>query len=524
MKKGVGTLLLAIAGLIGGISVLLLSTTFAQPVNSEYIGENQLVILETAQEAENFLLYLDYSAKFAFQKSYNEYIANLTTECGSFLGYSLFNNQDKDCFPTNPKISMIKNVKKNLPLYLEKYPMGKPPNYYIDFLTQDDEYYMVAYADDDLRISLGQAVHVQKYLGETKNKLTGAATVTVEDTSKRDIAGIYEITPNTKVKIFDFPDYFSTLQKQVQIMISDCSGNSNSDNCIQEKMSYFKFTPGCDITEKDVYYEIVHNYELIQDSSDDDCVYSFDLPHTYLKFDDKRISIEVLDANTKTRFKFQNEALDVETKKLKKVKAFNIDIDYKTKRVDKIIADGVNMGSSFKIYKKDNKLIFLPKDEYLKFKTSRYSKKCKVKKDKYKMCAKDELKNKYKFAITLADIAPPKIRDVKAFATPDVKKSITIEFSPSQVADLHHYVVYYYPIDFNVDDVKFDKVSNRHSNILKKEFQTGELIEVGDKVQYLLTDRIEENKQYNLVVSAIDDAGQQIEDLSSLDVVKPSLI
>jgi len=91
------------------------------------LGKVQLEILETYQEAEKALLYIDLSAKYSAYKT----IHNLARvggsfndlECGKNNDFTLWNNQDKDCFPENKAIysEFTTNFNSNLNKYLEKY-------------------------------------------------------------------------------------------------------------------------------------------------------------------------------------------------------------------------------------------------------------------------------------------------------------------------------------------------------------------------------------------------------------------
>lgn len=142
-KKGQVLLYGVFAGLIAAVLVSIFSN--ASGKNFDVIGTSSLILLETANNAEKTLFYIDQSAKYSLQQSVydlaqnggvaevetSDFGASADYECGKFndayVWYELINSgQDyakKACFDEN---SANKNLKylfnKNLNQYLQNHP------------------------------------------------------------------------------------------------------------------------------------------------------------------------------------------------------------------------------------------------------------------------------------------------------------------------------------------------------------------------------------------------------------------
>jgi len=114
------------------IAYLFFITTFNSHAESQPKDfTKQLEILETYQQGEKILLYIDLSAKYSAYKT----IHNLAKNGGSFddLGCGkssdliLWNSQDKECFPTKKSLyrTFSKDFNLNLDEYLKKYEEPK---------------------------------------------------------------------------------------------------------------------------------------------------------------------------------------------------------------------------------------------------------------------------------------------------------------------------------------------------------------------------------------------------------------
>lgn len=92
---------------------------------SKYIGEHQLALLKTAQDAEQFLLYLDQSAKFSAEQSlytlakgggYSD-----KSGCSEYLGYTSWLSKESKCYPFEIEEQLSKEINDNLYSYLYSY-------------------------------------------------------------------------------------------------------------------------------------------------------------------------------------------------------------------------------------------------------------------------------------------------------------------------------------------------------------------------------------------------------------------
>ncbi len=159
-KKGGMTLIIVVLSVMAALAILLIASPKHQ-VQSSYIGEIQLAVLDTVQKSENILLYFDVAAKFAFEESLIELYQQ--SDCGKIDGFNKLNN----CFPNNIKQKMSILVSKKFNQYLKNYPIASPPNYHIDFVyDSENQLNMIAIAQDDLRFPLGKPLNLMKYLSE----------------------------------------------------------------------------------------------------------------------------------------------------------------------------------------------------------------------------------------------------------------------------------------------------------------------------------------------------------------------
>ncbi len=99
------------------ISLTALYFVFLNKYNSYQLkmGQRQVTLIAAEQNAEKSLLYLDCSAWLSGQQAYYDALrANGRKE--SFLGYSIWNHENKDNYPTENSIKeeFIVNMKKNL--------------------------------------------------------------------------------------------------------------------------------------------------------------------------------------------------------------------------------------------------------------------------------------------------------------------------------------------------------------------------------------------------------------------------
>ncbi len=138
-KKGYVFIMLVVLFFFFALGMILLSKYRDAAIRQQpkFIGEDQLAIMKTSQDAEKMLLYIDQSAKYAVSQSLIELAENggyfNNPKCGSYEGYNIWYNGE-ECYP-HDTISgeLALYVNKNLEPYLAVYPAIPPNNYDISF-------------------------------------------------------------------------------------------------------------------------------------------------------------------------------------------------------------------------------------------------------------------------------------------------------------------------------------------------------------------------------------------------------
>lgn len=128
--------------------VVILTTAFfalrkKQDPSDRFIGERQYGLINTYQEGEKALFYIDQSAKYSAQQAIYELGqrgGHENPNCGNYSGYSLWNTETKkidECFP-NYKENFKSVFNKNLNSYLTKHPDVKIPKNNYNFLLKNE--------------------------------------------------------------------------------------------------------------------------------------------------------------------------------------------------------------------------------------------------------------------------------------------------------------------------------------------------------------------------------------------------
>ncbi len=112
-------------------------------------GKEQFSIIKAAQKAENDLLYIDQSAKYAASESVINLASNggfypsltfLPPICGQYQQYYVWNRKstrDDDCYPDYER-TFKKSLAANLAKYFSVYPITPiPPEYEFSFINKD---------------------------------------------------------------------------------------------------------------------------------------------------------------------------------------------------------------------------------------------------------------------------------------------------------------------------------------------------------------------------------------------------
>jgi hypothetical protein len=87
--------------------------------NYERIGNLQISTIQTYQTAEKTLFIIDQSAKYTSFKTVHELaenggLYNVASNCGDYLGYSIWYDKDKECYPKNTEDEFMMTYDSNL--------------------------------------------------------------------------------------------------------------------------------------------------------------------------------------------------------------------------------------------------------------------------------------------------------------------------------------------------------------------------------------------------------------------------
>ena len=132
-KKGI-LLYITVFGLVIAFAILF-TMAYTRKGPELYKGEQELKLLQVYQDAENALVYVDQSAKYATHKSIPELAEKggfYAPVCGTYKEYNIWKN---NCFPDYKK-SIAQIINQNLNPYLVVYAEQKlpPDNYDITIL------------------------------------------------------------------------------------------------------------------------------------------------------------------------------------------------------------------------------------------------------------------------------------------------------------------------------------------------------------------------------------------------------
>ncbi len=161
-KKGAIVLWLSALGIIIALLGFFALFISAKPAIS-YVGETEIELLKTYQQAEKALFYIDQSAKLAAYQSVYDFgqRGGFSSEpkCGNYSGYNLWSNATKgleECWPEDINESFKNRLGKNLDSYLGLYDELYLPkeNYNFDL---HDNLEIIGIAKKDIKISSATA-------------------------------------------------------------------------------------------------------------------------------------------------------------------------------------------------------------------------------------------------------------------------------------------------------------------------------------------------------------------------------
>ncbi len=176
--------------------------------SNEAIGLGQINILKTYQKAEKILLYVDESAKISTKQAIyglgQKGGYHTTSECGSYLGYNIWNTKDEKCYP-NFKENIKLLVNDNLNKYLESYP--DEPNQKIPKTYE-------------------LSIHNNNLIGTSLENIE--INITKEGPSK-GLAGIYSIKPSFNINLNYNLEQYNTIIDNVKDLITLCEGKQKDE-------------------------------------------------------------------------------------------------------------------------------------------------------------------------------------------------------------------------------------------------------------------------------------------------------
>lgn len=113
------------------------------------LGETQMNMLETYQEAEKSLFFIDQSAKYSAQQAIHILGQKAgfqdVSDCGRHSNYNLWNNKDnKECYP-DIKHALPYFINSNLNSYIKEYPAPVIPINNYNYLIKKGDDSMILY-------------------------------------------------------------------------------------------------------------------------------------------------------------------------------------------------------------------------------------------------------------------------------------------------------------------------------------------------------------------------------------------
>lgn len=113
-------LMISIAAIIVMITALFV---IGRKMDAEPIGKRAFSIFQNYQNAEDALIYLDSAALLSSHQSIIDVALSHKTDCGEYLGFSSWSNEEKECFPKKESLENDFSLKnsENIKIYLASY-------------------------------------------------------------------------------------------------------------------------------------------------------------------------------------------------------------------------------------------------------------------------------------------------------------------------------------------------------------------------------------------------------------------
>jgi uncharacterized protein YvpB len=127
------------------------------------IGYSSILVLNTIERGDVADFYIQQSAKRALQDTLytlSDKGGTLAGSCGEYDGYTLWNSETKDCFPSEDglKEAISNDFKTKMDWYLGLYPVENIPNLEFDYIVNSDggTYKILGTAKKRLRLDISK--------------------------------------------------------------------------------------------------------------------------------------------------------------------------------------------------------------------------------------------------------------------------------------------------------------------------------------------------------------------------------
>ena len=176
------------------------------------IGFTQLKLLETAQESENILFYIDQSVKNSLDQSFYVFGQRggffQETSCGIYKVYSIWQTNDTECYP---------DIISNFKLLFEKELNNYLTNYPEEDIFSDDNYFLTIKED--------------KIIGEPIKDISLDII-----NQNNDKIGSYLFVPSFVIDA-NFDDFQQTINN-ARFIFNDCIYAKNITECIEAQIAF----------------------------------------------------------------------------------------------------------------------------------------------------------------------------------------------------------------------------------------------------------------------------------------------
>jgi len=252
-KKAMLLYYIVIPGFIVGLITFYIAHATYAPLKTDYLGEKQVALIKTSQEANKYLIFIDQSVKLSADESIQNLAEKggftLRSPCGTVDEYNLWNYKNVECYPDYKKeLSAELNIILNN--YLQKLPSEEfvEANQRLSFYPKIPSVNYNFFLTDSQIIGIAsKRIQINLYLGELK-------------------VGQYNVYPSFNVNKGLNIEEFTTIETEAKELIQECNGNTELQPCItQNKPENWRITckdekSFCFEVEKQTIYNFALNF------------------------------------------------------------------------------------------------------------------------------------------------------------------------------------------------------------------------------------------------------------------------